>query len=198
MLPCVPIFSPSFLVHDFVLLLLTRPPPPTKNKWLARPIANMWKTRDTIRNESWSWHVIYTWTLSPTIALSWLVTWSESWSVLAHSLLVLVSFAAVRARVTQCSPIRPHAWTFILSPVHIKHVEFWTCCVKYFWSRLDRYIGKQIIYLVKKRINMQSAYIIFKMFSLRLKRNLRKPDVFKFTRFEAGICDKRLTEVPRL
>ena len=45
---------------------------------------------------------------------------------------------------------------------------------------------------------MQSAYIIFKMFSLRLKRNLRKPDVFKFTRFEAGICDERLPEVPRL
>ena len=44
---------------------------------------------------------------------------------------------------------------------------------------------------------MQSAYIIFKMFSLRLKRNLRKPDVFKFTRFEAGICDERLPEVPR-
>ena len=60
------------------------------------------ETRDTIQNESW--HEIYTWTLSPTIALSWLVTWSESWSVLAHSLLVLVSFAAARARVTQCSP----------------------------------------------------------------------------------------------
>ena len=44
---------------------------------------------------------------------------------------------------------------------------------------------------------MQSAYIIFKVFSLRLKRNLRKPDVFKFTRFEAGICDERLPEVPR-
>ena len=44
---------------------------------------------------------------------------------------------------------------------------------------------------------MQSAYIIFKMFSLRLKLNLRKPDVFKFTRFEAGICDERLPEVPR-
>ena len=44
---------------------------------------------------------------------------------------------------------------------------------------------------------MQSAYIIFKMFSLRLKRNLRKPDVFKFTRSEAGICDDRLAEVPR-
>ena len=50
----------------------------------------------------------------------------------------------------------------------------------------------------QKLINMQSAYIIFKMFSLRLKRNLRKPDVFKFTRFEAGICDERLPEVPRL
>ena len=50
----------------------------------------------------------------------------------------------------------------------------------------------------QKRINLQSAYIIFKMFSLRLKRNLRKPDVFKFTRFEAGICDERLLEVPRL
>ena len=25
-----------------------------------------------------------------------------------------------------------------------------------------------------------------------------KPDVFKFTRFEAGICDERLPEVPRL
>ena len=49
----------------------------------------------------------------------------------------------------------------------------------------------------QKRINMQSAYIIFKVFSLRLKRNLRKPDVFKFTRFEAGICDERLPEVPR-
>ena len=45
---------------------------------------------------------------------------------------------------------------------------------------------------------MQSAYIILKMFSLRLKRNLRKPDVFKFTRFEAGMCDERLPEVPRL
>ena len=44
---------------------------------------------------------------------------------------------------------------------------------------------------------MQSAYIIFKMFSLRLKLNLRKPDVFKFTRFEAGICVERLPEVPR-
>ena len=33
------------------------------------------------------------------------------------------------------------------------------------------------------------------MFSLRLKR---KPDVFKFTRFKAGICDERLPEVPRL
>ena len=44
---------------------------------------------------------------------------------------------------------------------------------------------------------MQSAYTIFKVFSLRLKRNLRKHDVFKFTRFEAGICDKRLPEVPR-
>ena len=44
---------------------------------------------------------------------------------------------------------------------------------------------------------MQSAYIIFKVFSLRLKRKLRKPDVFKFTRFEAGICDERLPEVPR-
>ena len=52
--------------------------------------------------------------------------------------------------------------------------------------------------LGQKRINMQSAYIIFKMFSLRLKRNLRKPDVLKFTRFEAGICDERLPEVPRL
>ena len=41
---------------------------------------------------------------------------------------------------------------------------------------------------------MQSAYIIFKMFSLRLKRNLRKPDVLKFTRFEARICDERLPE----
>ena len=50
----------------------------------------------------------------------------------------------------------------------------------------------------QKRINTQSAYIIFKMFSLRLKRNLRKPDVLKFTRFEAGICDERLPEVPRL
>ena len=50
----------------------------------------------------------------------------------------------------------------------------------------------------QKRINLQSAYIIFKMFSLRLKLNLRKPDVFKFTRFEAGICDERLPEVPRL
>ena len=50
----------------------------------------------------------------------------------------------------------------------------------------------------QKRINMQSAYIMFKMFSLRLKRNLRKPDVFKFTRFEAGIRDERLPEVPRL
>ena len=49
----------------------------------------------------------------------------------------------------------------------------------------------------QKRINMQSAYIIFKVFSLRLKRNLRKPDVFKFTCFEAGICDDRLAEVPR-
>ena len=47
----------------------------------------------------------------------------------------------------------------------------------------------------QKWINMQSAYIIFQMFSLRLKR---KPDVFKFTRFEAGICDERLPEVPRL
>ena len=45
---------------------------------------------------------------------------------------------------------------------------------------------------------MQSAYIIFKTFSLRLKRNLRKPDVLEFTRFEAGICDERLPEVPRL
>ena len=46
---------------------------------------------------------------------------------------------------------------------------------------------------------MQSAYIIFKiMFSIRLKRNLRKPDVLKFTRFEAGICHDRLPEVPRL
>ena len=52
MLPCVPIFSPSFLVHDFVFLLLT-PPLTPKNKWLARPIANMWKTRDTVRTESW-------------------------------------------------------------------------------------------------------------------------------------------------
>ena len=34
-----------------------------------------------------------------------------------------------------------------------------------------------------------------KSFFLRLKR---KPDVFKFTRFEAGICDERLPEVPRL
>ena len=50
----------------------------------------------------------------------------------------------------------------------------------------------------QKWINMQSAYIIFQMFSLRLKLNLRKPDVFKFTRFEAGICDERLPEVPRL
>ena len=44
---------------------------------------------------------------------------------------------------------------------------------------------------------MQSAYIIFKMFSLRLKLNLRKPDVFKFTHFEAGICDERLPKIPR-
>ena len=35
------------------------------------------------------------------------------------------------------------------------------------------------------------------MFSLRLKINLRKPDVFQFTRFEAGIYDERLPEVPR-
>ena len=47
----------------------------------------------------------------------------------------------------------------------------------------------------QKCINMQSADIIFQMFSVRLKR---KPDVFKFTRFEAGICDERLPEVPRL
>ena len=33
------------------------------------------------------------------------------------------------------------------------------------------------------------------MLSLRLKR---KPDVFKFTSFEAGICYERLPEVPRL
>ena len=33
------------------------------------------------------------------------------------------------------------------------------------------------------------------MFSLRLKR---KSSVFKFTLFEAGICDERLPEVPRL
>ena len=91
--------------------------------------SNMLNTRDTIRNESWSWHVIYTWTLSPTIALSWLVTWSES--------------------LESRNALRPHTWAFILSPVHIKNVEFWTCCVKYFWSRLDRYIGKHIIYLVK-------------------------------------------------
>ena len=33
------------------------------------------------------------------------------------------------------------------------------------------------------------------MFSLRLNR---KPDVFTFTRFKAGICDERLPEVTRL
>ena len=33
------------------------------------------------------------------------------------------------------------------------------------------------------------------MFSLRLKR---KPGVFKLTRFEAVICDERLSEVSRL
>ena len=190
MLPCVPIFSPSFLVHDFVSLLLAPllPPPPLKkkNKWLARPIANMWKTRDTIWNESWSWHVIYTRTLSPTIALSWLLTWSESWSVLAHSLLVLVSIAAARARVTQCSP--PSCVDVYLKP-----------CPHYTRRSLNGQAYWNTHHLFgQKRINMQSAYIIFKMFSLRLKRNLRKPDVLKFTRFEAGICDERLPEVPRL
>ena len=44
--------------------------------------------------------------------------------------LIGVSFAAVPAGVTQCS--RPQAWTFILRPVHIKNIEFWTCCVKNF------------------------------------------------------------------
>ena len=41
--------------------------------------------------------------------------------VLAHSLLVLVSFAAARAGARNA--LRPLAWTFILSPVHIKNVE---------------------------------------------------------------------------
>ena len=147
---CINVF-PCFLVYHFFSFfscarfcfsVFANPPHPPKNKWLARLIANMREKRDTIRNESWSWNVIF-WTLSPTIGLSWLETWSESGSVLAHSLLVLVAFAAARAGVTQCSP------PLIFSPVHIKNVELWTCCVKYFWSRLDRYIGKHIIYLVK-------------------------------------------------
>ena len=98
MLPCVPIFSPSFLVHGFVFLFLLTPTPsslpnPKITGWLARPIANMWTTRDTIRNESWSWNVIYTWTLSPTIALSWLETYRSHYplSVLIHSLALCFS-----------------------------------------------------------------------------------------------------------
>ena len=187
---CTNFFS-FFSCIWFCFSFASPPPPPTppekkNNKWLARPIANMWKTRDTIWNESWSWHVIYTRTLSPTIALSWLVTWSESWSVLAHSLLVLVSFAAARARVTQCSP--PSRVDVYLKP-----------CPHYTRRSLNGPAYWNTHHLFgQKRINMQSAYIIFKMFSLRLKRNLRKPDDFKFTRFEAGICDERLPEVPRL
>ena len=55
MLPSVPIFSPSFLVHDFVFLLLT-PLLPPKNKWLSRPIAKVWKNK---RHHS-EWIVIMT------------------------------------------------------------------------------------------------------------------------------------------
>ena len=49
-----------------------------------------------------------------------------------------------------------------------------------------------------KKVESGSAYIIFKMFSFRLKPNLRKPDVLQFTRCEAEICDERLPEAPRL
>ena len=70
-------------------------------------------------------------------------------------------------------------------------------CYKIFLVQAEPVYWKTHHLFGQKRINIQSAFIIFKMFSLRLKLNLRKPDVFKFTRFEAGICDERLPEVPR-
>lgn len=94
--------------------------------------------------------------------LSLFETWSES--LLAHSLLVLVSFGRESGNA-----LRPHPWTFISTLVHInadnlKEVEFWTCCVnynRYFRSTLDRYIGKHIIFGVKKD-KLQSAYLFSK------------------------------------
>ena len=69
-------------------------------------------------------------------------------------------------------------------------------CYKIFLVQAEPVYWKTHHLFGQKRINIQSAFIIFKMFSLRLKLNLRKPDVFKFTRFEAGICDECLPEVP--
>ena len=70
-------------------------------------------------------------------------------------------------------------------------------CYKIFLVQAEPVYWKTHHLFGQKRINIQSAYIIFKMFSLRLKLNLRKPDVFQFTRFEAGIYDERSPEVPR-
>ena len=53
----------------------------------------------------------------------------------------------------------------------------------FIWSKTDKHA--------------KCIYYFQNVFS-HIKRNLRKPDVFKFTRFEAGICDERLPEVSRL
>lgn len=62
-----------------------------------------------------------------------------------------------------CNALSPHAWTFISSPVDIspdklKYVEFWTCCVKYFWSTLDRIYWKPYQFFWSKTDKMRSAY----------------------------------------
>ena len=57
------------------------------------------------------------------------------------------------------------AWMFIVSPVHMKNVEVWTCCVKYFWSRLDRYIGKHNIIWSKMDKHAKCIHYFLNVFS---------------------------------
>ena len=75
--------------------------------------------------------------------------------------------------------LRPLEWTFVLSSVHIKNVEVWTCCVKYFgpgwtgvlenttfiWSKRDKH-AKCIYYFLNSVSQIKTRTWCFQIFSL--------------------------------